>query len=452
MSNLEDRLRAAGRPLGSQPVHIPPLAAVLRDARRRKTRRRVAAGVGVLAALVMLSTAATRRPASRTSNVASTPGQSTTTGIPPTTSTLPPTTTPPTSPTTSTANTSRQTPAGNVKPAPTTTAPAGNEGVSISNGVWVVGVDGSGLHQVSLDSGPMSWSPDSQRIAVVVRDKIWLLSVKDPRQATTLPVGAEGAGCLDWSVRGELAWVTTDGTLRASSNATDSRELATGLSGQPHSCRWSPDGSMIAIGTDSLSVYTDGGDLIGRRPPQVTGWATASVAWSYDGTRVAALETRNDGKAYLIIIDPRGDWSDPAANVPPGDNEGNGGSVTWDRGGSQLYYHSPVTYGGSLYRIDAASRQGTLIRDACCAMISELSDGRFAGLGWVGELPRRTVVVSDHNLTSSIELARARPRRPDDSPYVCRGAYLEEERPAPNERVIAFSASSAYGPRCDSPE
>jgi len=157
-----------------------------------------------------------------------------------------------------------------------------------SGDIYVINVDGSGLAQLTRDSGfngSASWSPDGKQIAFVSdRDgdskaRIWVMNADGSNQRI----------------------------LPNSQNTTSSGFLG----GQP---AWSPDGKKILFtaygacgGGAAVSIYVtnaDGGNSqILTSDPKVCGWYS-SPRWSPDGTKILATFSIKTGR-----------WDDPAPQI-----------------------------------------------------------------------------------------------------------------------------------------
>ncbi len=68
-----------------------------------------------------------------------------------------------------------------------------------SEGLWLAGPDGSDARRILADevAGPLAWSPDSDRLAVVVGDKVKLIDLQGQERAEV--VQAESIRALSWS-------------------------------------------------------------------------------------------------------------------------------------------------------------------------------------------------------------------------------------------------------------
>jgi TolB protein len=172
-------------------------------------------------------------------------------------------------------------------------------------GIWIMGVDGSGLQQITsnpkwMDESP-SWSPDGtqvafargsapgtpRRIYVVNVDGTGLEPLTDPASDRFEPA---------WSPDGtQIAFVTAGpGTIEANGqppqiwvmNADGSRQMqVTSVSVGAWRPAWSPDGSQIAFDDagGGMSVI----DADGSRLRQIGPTGGFDPTWSPDGDRIA---------------------------------------------------------------------------------------------------------------------------------------------------------------------
>jgi hypothetical protein len=446
-----------------------PPAPTIEDARRAiahgRARRRRTTAVTAMAVVVLVAAGAAlvASPTRPSTVVTARPGPDTTTTATPTSpapavaderSALPP---PTTVASAVTASTSSQ------RPVATSTPPKGGDPSKGPDGpgpgFWMVGLDGKGLRQVSPDEGPVAWSPDSRVVAKAAGDTIWLFPTAAGERIGTLPVESPSARCLDWSSKGELAWVTSAGELRVSADLKTSRILATDVGGR---CTWSHDGALIAaisccssqqpsvaIG---LTILNRQGDVVGRRPSAtLTDWfGNDKIAWAPDDLRIAVMEGRSDGKGPQVLIVDLAGGETTDQRVAPSESSSQG-SVAWSADGKGVYVQSS----GSQYLVTIPDLRSTRLPLACCRSVSALPDGRLLALGSVPAANftgyHRAVTVIEPDLTTTRNIVVA--RGPQDGPAMseCAGSYIVGKWISPDARSVAFSIRASWGPRCDSP-
>jgi hypothetical protein len=457
MRDLETRLEALGRSV-AQPLDLttPDPAPLLDRARRRRAgRQRLLVAVSSVAALLATVDVLERAdPRASATNIAATPDPD---APVPEAEDESPTSTPSPSPSmprhTATPTTAPGRVAAGKEPAvtPTTTPASGTVTATtgIGGGVWVVGLDGAGLRQVSLDAGPMAWGPTSRAIAVAAGDRIWKLATDDSHRAEIVEVGAPSAVCLDWSSRGDLAWVTSTGDVRiAGPDDAEGRSVLSG--GEPDwdaRCRWSPDGSILVVGrAEGVVALSPRGAVEWRMDDLVVG---EHLAWSPDGRRLAFRSTdpETDEEA-LVVIDASADDVLQRLPLPAPDLR----SLSWDRTGTALLIETR-TGGVAHHRVRIADGHVEAMDGAwCCQALEELPDGRWLGFGANGMGRHKTLLVVDPGFSSPQLLLQGRDPRPDQPVMSeCRGLYLVEKRVSPNGREVATFGYASYGPHCDSP-
>jgi dipeptidyl aminopeptidase/acylaminoacyl peptidase len=160
-------------------------------------------------------------------------------------------------------------------------------------GLYVMNVDGSGLHQIVGDRNAQhpAWSPDGGRIAF------------------------DGTPTSDSGDRTDLYTVNPDGSdLRHLTDTPDAYELAPD---------WAPDGSRVVYQTGEAELRTIAADGTDDRALG-SGWAPV---YSPDGTLVAAAAGADGGLTHIVTI--------PAAGGAPtavtGDSRFSDYEVTWGR-------------------------------------------------------------------------------------------------------------------------
>lgn len=335
MSDLEARLRAlgaaggAGRAGGNGGPSLPDVDPLLRRAHRRRQAKLVATSATVLTAVVLLSVGLFSRDDAHESRVVSTPDgteATTTTWMPAvvageddvamsstTTPARPGVATPPT-----TAGSEPPPPTSTTTPPPTTTTTPRPAAQVAEPGLWLVGLDGSGLHRVGNKTPSFyAWSPDGRYLAMSSREGnlppgIDIVSSNDGSIVTTIPA-SDWIECLDWSSTGRLAWRHDDGSLYIATitasgqvDATGTRRSATatqpGWSGSwDMNCRWSPDGTILATaGAERLFTFTADG---ARRSEfiELSGTQLGGITWGPDGYAIAAV-ARTNGRPHHVAI------------------------------------------------------------------------------------------------------------------------------------------------------
>jgi Tol biopolymer transport system component len=163
--------------------------------------------------------------------------------------------------------------------------------------LYVVGADGSGLHEVTPTLGAWSpvWSPDGDELAFTrYSDQGVELRVVSA-DGTGERVVAGGADPT-WSPRGdELAFTAGPSPLAVRiAGAGGVRDLAPGAAGPA----WSPDGRWIAFfrGMNLWLVHPDG---TGRR--QVAAKVLPGTVWTPDGKRVGVWNLRSSNLRLVPV-------------------------------------------------------------------------------------------------------------------------------------------------------
>lgn len=204
-------------------------------------------------------------------------------------------------------------------------------------GIYVVGVDGSGLTRLVDVPAQAAWAPASDRLAYTAEDGVWLVGA-DGTGRTRL-AEARGAGPPAWSPDGariafvdpsaqRLRLVAVDGSGETAipllAEDPGDELVAFAIDAPP---AWSPDGARIAVvswdgnGDELYAVETAGGggklaqlsDIpagtrpVNRADPRGQRIAVAMVgypAWSPDGSRIAFARypeaPGSGGGVYLV--------------------------------------------------------------------------------------------------------------------------------------------------------
>jgi len=185
-------------------------------------------------------------------------------------------------------------------------------GVAMSDDIWVVNADGSGLAQLTNWGGPDSrpaWSPDGARIAFVVGDaagQIWVMDAdgSNKRQLTHNPFPV---GRPTWSPDGSRIAFSEDPAMPAGvrlgglyvmhADGSNQTEITTNV--DDLNPAWSPSGDRIAFvsGGSIITVRPDGSG----RAEYATVPGARSLSWSPDGSQIAAqVGDDNDGGIWLV--------------------------------------------------------------------------------------------------------------------------------------------------------
>lgn len=476
MSDFQARLRDAVLPDGVPGPTIEAARRAVDDGRARRRRKLSAVSAVALAAVVVASAGAiaggrgsasvtrlTARPAVTTSTPSTSTSTSTTT-TPEDAGIEAGTAAPPTPTTGPAGGRSPATGARSAGVPPATTKPQApdppEDADGPASGLWVVGTDGKGLRRLSPDDGPVTWSPDGATVAKAHDDVIWFLPLQDGRPAATLAVEAPGATCLDWSSKGELAWVTSTGDLRVSRDLKQSRVIAGSAGGQ---CTWSHDGSMIAVlaccdaASKGLTIYDRDGHVVARREDAtITHWTRwiDKVAWSPDDTLIAVMENSGEVDSRILIVRPAKAAAEDVRKEPPTPGAYAVESLSWDEAGTGVYFQSADD--NRQFLLTVADQRMTELPLSCCRLLAALPGGRLLALtgvpvqGFRGDHRGLTVVESDRTTTRTIAVTRG-PRSSYPSMSECAGSYITNKWISPDAEHVAFRIGNAWGPRCDSP-
>jgi Tol biopolymer transport system component len=183
--------------------------------------------------------------------------------------------------------------------------------------VYVVGIDGYGLKQLSPKPAPgervdwysASWSPDGKKLVVDTEagspgkgGDTTLLYVLEPghsgRVIARLP-GSYGPLTGKWSPDGRLIEFGFADRVRVLTPSGSPVFAVSGLP-EPFSSAWSPDGRLVVVGGKKIRLYDQRGQLL-------TALAGQAFAFSPDGERLATilgrrLEVRDDGGLGRLIL------------------------------------------------------------------------------------------------------------------------------------------------------
>jgi dipeptidyl aminopeptidase/acylaminoacyl peptidase len=191
--------------------------------------------------------------------------------------------------------------------------------------LFLAASDGRSPMRIATHLGSFSWSPDGTRLAYTRTDASGLFIARAddhaaPRRvAIAAGVGAAAAWGLgeqvQWSPDGSLiALGTGSGVLVVRPNGTSLRRVTARGSWIAWSQNaWSPNSRLLAVtmGTDIYVVRPDGGGLrrIASCPCTFRGATGTSLAWSPDGSRIAYISGRGndvstvrpDGSASIVV-------------------------------------------------------------------------------------------------------------------------------------------------------
>ncbi|MFC0548659.1 serine hydrolase [Kutzneria chonburiensis] len=188
--------------------------------------------------------------------------------------------------------------------------------------LWEVDTSGGEPRRITQgpkDSSP-AWSPDGTKIAFLRDDQVWLLETGEPRQLTTLPLGA---GAPRWSPDGtKIAFTAVVGPAESTApivvNRLDYKFDGIGLFGEKR--------RHVHV------LDVESGDV---RQVTFGDWHASAPAWSPDGTQLAFAAARDDNldlnfrsAAYVVKIggEPR----------LVGTAEGSCSTVGWTADGTAL--------------------------------------------------------------------------------------------------------------------
>ena len=428
MSGFEDRLRADLRDaVAVVDATAPPVEPVLLEAAARR-QQRTARTVSVLTSTVLLVLTAavaaravgdggwiTDSPERRPAELVT--GYVTTTTPRPATSVVAP-------PATSTTTTAAATAVPLAQRVPT--------------GIWIVGLDGSGLRRIG-DVGRFSWSPDGSMVAIAT-DRIWILSATDGHAVSTIESGPSPTHvrCLDWSAKGTLAWVDGEGAVRYAAAASDKRGavVATGVPAAADAyyddqCRWSPDGSAFATpGAHGFSLFDERGVRIEVATDDRVA-STGAAKWSPDGRSLAATVAGADGTVRQVAVLSGDRWSDLDV-VPESDAAVR---VVWSADGRKLLMRE----GYKTSSFDPVTGTTSVEVTAVHPGLAALPGGDFLTVGGGASVQFLSATWAPRGVLLTAE---AHPDR-------CEGAFFAHLRLSPSGRAVAVEAQAQGGVRCD---
>lgn len=198
----------------------------------------------------------------------------------------------------------------------------------VGQAIAVANADGSSLRIVtsprktSEDDHAPTWSPDGSAIAFSrytgsARNGVWIVVVatRAERQLTRRyaralawsPTGDVIAADYGVYLRGEIALVEPDGTVRRRLDVPDFKGFNAGVS-------WSPDGTRLAVGGGA--IVDRSGAIVGRYAgPSTDEAVSASPSWSPDGSSVAfaRFATEYDARTNFRYVEQADLYVAPAA-------------------------------------------------------------------------------------------------------------------------------------------
>ncbi|WP_420625129.1 cell wall-binding repeat-containing protein [Candidatus Poriferisodalis sp.] len=239
--------------------------------------------------------------------------------------------------------------------------------------IVVMGLDGSGRRALTAggahDRSP-EWSPDGTLIAYIAGQYVWVVT-PDGSHRRGIAGGVSGRG-LSWSPDGSRIAVVRDDDGAAALHLIELASLSDikieGVTGQPSSPHWSPDGQRLAFqavdadrqthiwvaGASGTQVGTVMGQFVGGGaapaaggcggtssdgPVELTEMAHAASepAWSPDCTHVAFVRDRslwlmrNDGSGLRPLTRFDGEYASGPSWSPDGSRIAYARSVTYDQ-------------------------------------------------------------------------------------------------------------------------
>ena len=204
-----------------------------------------------------------------------------------------------------------------------------------SGGLWVIGVDGTGLRHVPAIGFPSAfvvqtaWSPDSTTIALTagtIKGVALTLVTLDGGRPRVL-ARADDLGSVAWSPDGKLVTVHTEGSIDA---YTPSGRKAWSVTSGGGLIGWSAQG-LLATGAYDGRVHVV--DESGRQRFSV---AAITASWSADGSKLTAFLAR---RTRVYSSSGRLISSGPASAGPLGLNTIRIGTTFAVRDGTHVYTH-----------------------------------------------------------------------------------------------------------------
>ena len=335
----------------------------------------------------------------------------------------------------------------------TTTTTKRDEGVTA--GVWVVGLDGSGLHRLGdLGGSSAVWSPDGRSIAVSSADGLNVVSAEDGTVERTIHSPSGWGSCLDWSAQGRLAWVSGDGALWMADREGEPQMVHSGPHGD---CRWSPDGSRLAVGGQQVRLYSPEGAMVSTIAVEPDIRSIGKLAWAPDGSALAGVEDVSRVEAPSF---PHRLWIKPSTAEPYWWPTPTGGEIyrlAWASDRPGLYARVGGPPGGNwvastgIRLFDVQTGTNSMVAPRCCILAFQaLSDGGFLGITETPEsrFSHDTIAVFSRDGSVRHVVARAHRTIPEDT--FCPGTHFSDLRPAPNgDRVLIIGATRQSTWRCD---
>ncbi len=185
------------------------------------------------------------------------------------------------------------------------------------DGVYVVGVDGTGLHPVWQGKrGPtrVTWSPDGRKLAFGILGRrsstrgIWVMNAdgSNPVRVASVP-----AGSLTWSPDGRRIAFTSKGDIwLMNADGSNIRPLKRTPRLSEDDVDWKPTGGWVAFASGSWvrDVYvmrTNGRNL--RNLPTERGfWYLTDPDWSPDGRRIVLTSCASYTNCEIWVMNASG--------------------------------------------------------------------------------------------------------------------------------------------------